>query len=174
LSGKKQDHTNSYYLSQFAETYTTESVNTILKTLQVLVNYDEIYGFGIYFKSGKTEFSIVLKLKKRPGTNWIHIVYLLETRGWVNIIKKGDLGPKELYQAMNARGLYAFTTTKPSEFSKGQPISEMNSYFSGSHDVEYNLSQFEKYGGNNRLTRQNSKKIKETIPYYEKNFKKKF
>ena len=158
MSKKKQDHPNSYYLSQFAETYTTQSVERILKTLEVLVSHDELFGFGIYFKSNKTEFSIVLKLKQTTGKNWIHIAYLLETKGWVNIIKKGDLGPQELYKAMNARGLYTFTTTKPNEFPKGPFLAAMNPYFSAKSDVEYNLAEFAKYGGNNRLTRQKSKK----------------
>ncbi len=160
MSKKKQDHPNSYYLSQFAETYTTQSVDRILKTLEVLVTHNDIFGFGIYFKSNKTEFSIVLKLKQTTGKNWIHLAYLLETKGWVNIIKKGDLGPQELYTAMNARGLYTFTTTKPTEFPKGSSVAAMNPYFSACSDVEYNLSEFAKYGGNNRLIRQNSKKSK--------------
>jgi len=157
MSEKKQDRPNEFYLMQFHETYTPESVLNILKTLDVMIQHKDIFGFGIYFKSNKTEFTIVLKLKERTGKNWIQITYLLESKGWINIIKQANLGPKELYAALNARGNYTFTTTTPFVYPIGNPISEMNSYFSAHLDVEYKLSQFNKYGGNICFQRKKSR-----------------
>lgn len=172
MSGKKQDHSNEFYLMQFLELYPTDSVNRILNTLELLVRNDELFGFGIYFKSNRNEFSIVLKLKDVKGRNWIHIAYLLQSRGWVNIIKQANLGPKELYEAMNSRGQYTFKTIQPTQFSTGQAISELNAYFSDYRDVEYNLSKFEKYGGNNGLIRQNSKKSRKQYSVMRKTSRK--
>jgi hypothetical protein len=172
MSEKKQDHSNEFYLMQFGETYTQESVLNILKTLDVMVRHEDIFGFGIYFKSNKTEFTIVLKLKERTGKNWIQITYLLESKGWVNIIKQANLGPKELYQNMNARGLYTFTSTPPIEYPITDPISRIDSYFSASRDVEYKLSQFNKYGGNNQSQRQNFKKSRKRLHFVRKTSRK--
>lgn len=162
MSGKKQDHDNQFYFSQFHNKYTESSVLDIVKTLNVMISHNDIFGFGIYFKSNNTEFTIVLKLKERTGTNWIQITYILETSGWLNIEKKGDLGPKKLYEGLLARGLYTFSTKSPIQYPVGSPILGINNYFSSKNDIEYNLSQFVKYGGS-RSKRHSLKKSRKQL-----------
>ncbi len=165
-SKKKQEYPNQFYLSQFANSYSVSTANTILTTLDGMLKIkDCLYGFGIYFKSNNTEFSIVLKLKKEKGRNWIHIGYLLESTGWKKIIDNAGLGPKELYEFMDGRGNYTFRTKPPKQFSEGQPVSQIVPYFAQSQDVEYKLAEFDKYshGGNNRLIRQKSRKQNRVI-----------
>ena len=179
-SKKKQNHSNTFYISQFQDSYTQSSVLDILKTLNVMITHvpdQDIFGFGIYFKSDNTEFTIVLKLKDVPGTNWIQITYIRDTKGWKKDkkITKGDLGPQKLYEGLISRGLYTFNTIPPYQYPVDSPIAGINNYFSGSHDVEYNLSKFVKYGGNRRISKRNSfKKSRKQLRGGRKTSKKQF
>jgi hypothetical protein len=177
-SKKGQNHTNTFYFSQFHEKYTSTSVLDIIKTLNVMITHvpdQDIFGFGIYFKSNNNEFTIVLKLKDVKALNWCQLTYIREGTGWVNIIKQGDLGPQKLYEGLISRGNYTFKTNPPHQYPVGNPIAGINPYFSSSQDVEYNLSKFVKYGGNRRISKRHSfKKSRKQLRGGRKTSKKQF
>jgi len=156
MSQKKQDHTNTFYLGQFRDRiHEDEFIHHILNYFK---QNSEIFGFGVYFNSNRTECSIVIKLKDVKSRNWLLIPYSLRSKHWEQADKIGDLGPKDVYQWLDNRGLYTFKTIPAIQFVALTPLASLVPDLTAFHDVEYNLDKFEKYGGNNSLMRQSSKK----------------
>lgn len=164
---KKQDHSNTYYLSQFENTYTQSSKLTIITIINTLIIHNDIYGFGIYFKRDRKEFTIVLKLKDVKGKNWIQMTYkLTDDNQFKKMVKKGDLGPKELYNSLLMDG-YTFNELAPIQIANSSEILSITNPLSNSLDVEYNLAKFNKFdGGKNSSRKKNIRRLRKSKRYF--------
>jgi hypothetical protein len=153
MSQKKQDHSNQYYISQFENKYTQSSKLHIITIINTLIIHNDIYGFGIYFKRDRKEFTIVLKLKDVKGKNWIQMTYkLTDDNEFKRMVKKGGLGPKELYNSLLSDG-YTFNELAPIQIANSSEISSISNPLSNSLDVEYNLAKFNKFDGGKNISR---------------------
>ena len=142
---KKQEHSNEYYISQFDNKYTKTTKLTIINIINTLIIHSDIYGFGIYFRRDRKEFTIVLKLKDVRGKNWIQLTYT-QTDGsdFKRTVKKGNLGPKELYNSLLTKE-YTFNELTPIQITNSLEIVSMTNPLSNSLDVEFNLAKFNKF-----------------------------
>lgn len=174
MSQTKQDHSNSYYFNHFQLDYGYGELFGLNRQLKTLVDAKEIYGFGIYRKSDgdsqkPNEFTIVIKLKNVRSKNLIQMTYeITEKNKYHRTMKKGDMGPIELYNELIKRG-YEMHMVQPKQVSDINVIITDDKLIWEDSDIEYNYNsqQILKFdGGKNSSRKKNTRRLRKSKKYF--------
>jgi hypothetical protein len=156
-------HDAVFYYGNFKLNYNYNELNQISAALKVLVDADDIEGFGIYTKKNVEnkidEFTIVLKTSKGKGKNWLMMRYTKQANGTYHRIKhQCGLGPQELYNELKGPTLnYVIDSTNPAYQIANLSIiirdaSIVPPYWEGVN-IEHKIDQYVKYGGSRHISR---------------------